>query len=151
VVGKAELQVGSGELAPLGGPSARWLGYLEIASEQVVDRAWVSGTVKPEAFAQRLKGGGVLGGPQVEVAAKEQRRIPRPLGRCLGGTQDVCPRQVRPVIGRVQVGNANVSASAEIDASKRHRPPLRSPGVDSHPPPLRDPAAPVRLSLLIRG
>jgi ornithine carbamoyltransferase len=141
VVGEAESQVGPGELAALGGPSARRLDYLEIASQQVVDRASVSGTVKPEAFAQRLKGGGVLGGPQVEVAAKDQWRISRPLSRRLGGAQDVCCRQVRPVVGRVQVGNAKISACAEIDASKRHRPALRWAGMNRQLPPLHHPTA----------
>jgi len=138
VVGEAKPEAVPGELPPLGGPSPWRRGNLEIAGEQVVDRAGVGGTIESEALAQRLEGIGVLGGPQVEVAAEEQRRAPCPLGRDLGGAQYVCRRQVRLIVGRVQVGDAEV-ALAEIDAGERHRPPLRRPGVDRQLPSFHNP------------
>ncbi len=48
------------------------------------------------ACAMRSKTSGSSAGPQVEVAAEEQRRVPGPLGRRLGGTQDIGRRERRP-------------------------------------------------------
>jgi hypothetical protein len=116
----------------------------------MVDHAGIGRAVKPETLAQCLEGSGVLGGPQIEVAAEEQRRAVGPLIRHLGGAQDVGRCQVWPVVGRVQVGNAEVSPFTEIDARKRHCPSLGSPGMDRRLPPLHHSAVPVRL-LLVRG
>jgi hypothetical protein len=145
VVGEAEPQAVTGELAPLGRPRCRGLDDLEIAGKQVIDRLGVGEASETEALAQRLKGGGVLGGSQVEVTAEEQRRVAGPLSRRLGGAQYIGRGEVRPVIGRVQVGEAEVGTRTERDASERHRPPLRPPGVDRQLPPLQDSFPPGRL------
>jgi hypothetical protein len=108
----------------------------------------VSRTVESEAFAQCLEGGGILGGSQIEVAPEQQGQIPGPLGRRPGGAQDVGRCQLRPVVGRVQIGDAELRPCADRDAGERHRPPLRSPAVDLQLPPLHDLPAPVRLLLL---
>jgi hypothetical protein len=130
VVGEAELEAVPGELPPLGRPSPWRLGDLEIAGEQVVDRAGVGGTIESEALAQRLEGIGVLGGSQVEVATEEQRGVSCPLGRSLGGSENVSYGQVELIVGRVQVGDAEASAIPERDAGERHRPPLRPTSVN---------------------
>jgi hypothetical protein len=143
VVGEAEPQALPGKLPPLRRPGAWRLDGLEFAGEQVVDRAGVGETIEFEAFVQRLEGIGVLGGSQVEVAAEEQRRVPCPLGRGLCGSENVSYGQVGLIVGRVQVCDAEVSAIADPDTRKRHRPPFRPPGVDRQLPPLDDPAAPV--------
>jgi hypothetical protein len=106
--------------------------------------------VESEALAQCREGAGVLGGSQVEVAAEKQRRIAGPLRRRFRGRQHVGCREVRPVVGRVQVGDAEVSTVPKRDTREGHRPPLRSSRVNRQLPPLDDPAVPVRL-LLVRG
>ena len=150
MVGEAQPQTVADELAPLGRHGSRLLGDLEVTSEQVVDRAGSGRAVKPETLAQCLEGSGVLGGPQVEVPAEEQGRIARPFGRCLGGAQNIGRRQFRPVVGRMQVGDAKGGTRPEHDASKRHRPPLRPALMDRQLPPLHHSFLPVRL-LLVTG
>jgi hypothetical protein len=151
VVGETEPQAVEGKLPLLRRPGARRLGDLEVVREQVIDRAGMGLAVQSEALAQRLEGSGVLGGSQVEVAAEEQWRIPRPLGRRLGRPQDIRRRQIRPVVGRVQVGDAEVGAVAERDARERHRSPLRPPDMDLQLPPLHDPSVPMRLFPFMEG
>ena len=136
MVGKAEPQAVPKDLAPLWWQGTRRLSDLEITGEQVVDRARFGRTVKPEAPPQRLEGSGVHARPQVEVAAEEQRRIASPFGRRRSGPQYIGRRHVGPVVGRVQVGDAELTRAAECDASKRHRPPLRPPFMDRQFPPL---------------
>jgi hypothetical protein len=151
MVGEAESQAVPRKLPLLRRPGARRLDDLEVALEQVIYGAGVGRTIYPEALAQCPEGGGALGGSQVEVTAEEQRRVSRPLGRGLSGAQYVRRCQIRPVVGRVQICDAEVSAVADPDTRKRHRPSLRSPGVDRQLPPLHDHAAPVCLFPLTGG
>ncbi len=117
----------------------------------MVDRVRVSNTRQCEAFAQLLEDARVLSRAQIEVPAEEQGGVLGPTDGRLGRAQNVGRRQVRPVVGGVQIGDAEVSALADRDTRKRHRPPLRSPGVDRHLPPLHDPAAAVRLFPVMGG
>src|SRR3954462_1246591 len=94
VVGEPEPQAVAGKLAPLGRPGSWRFNDLEIASEQVVDRARVGRAVEAKTLAQQLEGAEIFGRPQVEIAAEEQRRVPGPPGRHLCGAQDVGSRQV---------------------------------------------------------
>jgi hypothetical protein len=152
VVGEAELPTVVRELASLGRPGCWSLDNLEAASEQVIDRLGVSETAEAEALAQGLEGIGVLGGPQVEVPPEEQRRIPGPLDRRFGRAEDIHRGEVRPVVGRVQVGNTELPrVVADRGAGKRHRPSLRPPGVDRQLSPLYDPAVPVRFFAVMGG
>jgi hypothetical protein len=139
VVGEAEPQAFTVKLPLLWWPSARRRDDLELPREQVVDRAGMGRTVESEALAQCLEGSGVLGGPQVEVAAEEQRRAPGPRRCRFGGAQDIGRGQVWPVVGRVQVGNAENSSFAEVDACKGHRPSLGPTVMDRQLPSLHDP------------
>ena len=82
--------------------------WAEAADEDVVDRP-LPGRRRVEAevggeLREELR---VLGRPQVEVAAEDQRRAPRPPGRRFRGEQDVGHRQRRLVVGRVQVADAD--------------------------------------------
>jgi hypothetical protein len=148
VVGEAEPQVTKGKLPLFWRPGTRRRNDLEIAREQVIDRPRVGEAAEAKAFVECLEDAGVLGGPQVEIAAKEQRRVPRPLDRCLCREQDVGCCQVPPVVCRVQVGNAEWGVLAERDACKRHRPALRPPGMDCQLPPLHYSLLPVRFMRL---
>jgi ornithine carbamoyltransferase len=102
----------------------------------VVDRVRGGGAGEPEARAQLLEDGEVLGGSQVEIAAEDQRRLAGPPRRGLRRPQHVLARHPRPVVGRVQVGDAELSAPA--DPRERHRPPLRPPLVNRQLAPLDD-------------
>src|SRR5262249_40606320 len=117
VVREAEPQTVPRELSPLGWPGVWRFDDLEGARQQVVDRTRMGGPFESEALAQGREDRGVLGGSQVEIAAEEQRRISRPLGRGLGGAQDVGGSEVRSVVGRVQVGDTEVVALSDRDAS----------------------------------
>jgi hypothetical protein len=137
------------ELASLRWPGCGGLDDIKAPSEQVIDCLGLGGTAEPEALAQGLECLGILSGSQVEVAAKEQRRVPGPPGRCLRCTKDISRGEVGPVVGRVQVGDAELLASiANRDASKCHSPPLRPPGMDRQLPPLDDSILPVRFMWL---
>ncbi|MDX6610072.1 MAG: hypothetical protein QOF85_1997 [Solirubrobacterales bacterium] len=140
MVGEAESQAVLGQLTPLGWPGARRFDEVEIADEQVVDCTGVGGTDEAEALPQGLEGVEVITWPQVEVAAEEQWRVPSPLDRRSGRPQNVGRGEVGPVVGRVQVGDAD----ARGGASEGHRPPLRPAPVDRQLPPLHDPPVPVR-------
>jgi hypothetical protein len=147
MVGKAEAQAALCQLAPLGRPGAGRLDDIEIADEQVVDRVGMGGAGEAETVPQRLEGPGVFAGPQIEIAAEEQRRAPGPSDCCLGRPQDIGRSKIRPVIGRMQVGDAESRGRA----SECHCPPLRTPLVDRQLPSLHDPLIAVRLFRPIGG
>ncbi len=115
----------------------------------MIDCLRVGGAAEAEARPQDLERRGILGRAQVEVSAEEQWRVAGPLDRRLDRPQDVRGGQLGPVVGGVQVGNAEFNAVANRDASKRHRPSLRPPGVDRQLTPLHDPAVAVRLMLAL--
>ena len=112
----------------------------------MVDRAWSGWGGKAEAIAQLGEDRGALPGPQVEVAAEQQRRLAGPLVSRNGGSHHVLRGQLGIVSGGVQVGDAESGR----DPGQGHRPPLRRARVDRQLPPFDDLYVPVRL-LLPRG
>jgi hypothetical protein len=129
------------QLALLGGPGPRRLHDLEVVAEDVVDRVG-AGRRAPEAelVAQPLEDARLLDGAEIEIAAEDQRRARRPLERRPRRLGHVFGRQLRPVVGRVQVGDAEARGGAD----EAHRPPLRLSLVDRDLPPLGDPSQPAR-------
>lgn len=95
-----------GTLASLGGPRRRRGDHLQSAREQVVDCPWGGRAGEAELRLEALESAGILGRAQVEIAAEEQRRVPRPLGRGRCGAKHVSGREFGPVVGGVQVGYA---------------------------------------------
>jgi ornithine carbamoyltransferase len=95
-------------------------------AEQVVDRARSGLPDERVARAQLLEDRTVGLRPQVEVAAEEEGRRAGPFDRDVGRLQDVLGGQVRPVRGRVQVGDAEAARGP----SEGHCAPLGSTAVD---------------------
>ena len=136
MVGEAQRPSLERQLALLGRPGPRRLQHLEAAAEDVVDRLRPGRrSVEAELAAQSLENARLVPGPQVEVAAEEERRAGRPLDRGPRSLDHVFGRELRPVGGRVQVGDAD----ARGGAGEAHRPALRLALVDRHLPPLGDP------------
>jgi ornithine carbamoyltransferase len=132
MIGEPQGEALSLQLASLGRPGGRWLDRLDPADQQMVDRKRTGGPGETEALTQCLEDTRVLGWPQVEVTAEEQRRIPRPPGRRLGRAQNVGGGEVGAVVGRVQIGDADPRCRAD----ESHRSPLRPALVDRQLPPL---------------
>jgi hypothetical protein len=135
-----------GTLPPLCRPGLGRCDDLDVPRQQVVDCPRPGGAREAELVAQPLERHRLLRRPQVEVAAEEQRRFPRPLHRCRGGPEHIGRGPVGPVVCRVQVGDAELAAIAGCDARKCHRSPLRQSAMNLQLPTLEDPTAPVRLS-----
>ncbi len=129
--------VSFGHLALLGWPRVWGCDRVETANEQVVDRVGRGRGREAEALAQLGEDRWAFLWSQVEVAAEEQRCIARPVARRLRGAQDVLDCQLGPVVGRVQVGDAEAWAGA----GEGHRPPLGAAFMDRQPVPLGDPSA----------
>jgi len=127
-----------GTLALLPGPRGWGRGGLQSARQQVVDCSWRSCAGEAKLGLELFESGWVLGRSQVEIAAKEQRCVGSPLDHRRGRAEHVLGGEPRPVVGRVQVGDADLRAPCGRDAGKRHRPSLRAAAVDRQLAPLDD-------------
>jgi hypothetical protein len=133
VVGEAQGTAVLAQLAFLWRPDTGRLDDFEAADEQMVDRVGGGRAGEAEALAQLFEDRGVPCGPEVEVAAEDQRRVAGPLGRGHRRAQHVLAGELGTPGGRVQVGDAEPRAA---DPRERHHPPLRAPRVNRHRPPL---------------
>src|SRR6478672_2562064 len=125
------------QLPLLGGPGPRRIQHLEAANEDVVDRGGAGRRpAHPELVAQSFEDARLLGRAEVEIAAEEEWRAARPLERRPRRLGHVLGRQIRPVVGRVQVGDADARGGAD----EAHRSPLRLAFVDRDLAPLGDAA-----------
>jgi hypothetical protein len=139
VIGESQSTAVLIHLAPLGNPLSRCLDHFETSHEDVIDRVGRGRGDQAEALAQLGEDLWVLLGSQVEVAAEDQRRVARPVASGLRGAQHVLARQLGAVVGRVQVGDAELGAiAAGRDAREGHRPPLGPPFVNRQIAPLDD-------------
>ena len=126
VIGEAERKSILGHLAFLGRPLEGGRFDPEAADEDVVDRGGSRRRREPVTRAKLVEHVGVVGGPQVEVAAEDEGRIAGPGRRCVGGQQHFLGRERRPVVRRVQVGDAR----ARPGAGECHGPALGDAGAE---------------------
>src|SRR3982751_6090847 len=96
VVGEPQGAAVERQLAALGGPPGRRLEGLQAAG---------GGGGDAEVLAQADEDRRVLGRPQVEVAAEDQRRPAGELGGGAGAAEDVLGGEGGTVVGRVQGGD----------------------------------------------
>jgi hypothetical protein len=113
MVGEAQRPSLEGQLTLLRRPSGRRLEHLEAAAEDVVDRVGSGRRRQPELVAQALEDPRLLAGPQVEIAAEDEGAIAGPPVGRPRRPQHVRFRQLRPVVGRVQVGDADAGGGAD--------------------------------------
>ncbi len=126
MVGEAQRPAVRTQLALLLRPGQRRREDVEAATQKVIDRAWTGGSAEAETVLELLEDAGVLTRAQIEVTAEEQRRARRPLGCGTRRFQHVGGGECRPIVGRVQVGDAD----ARGGAGERHRASLRAALVD---------------------
>ena len=91
------------ELALLRGEPPRPLHHVKPAHENVVDRIRPGGLAEAQSLAQLHERGGAARWAQVEVAAEDERILPRPLDRMTRGVDDLLGRQLGQTRRRVQV------------------------------------------------
>ena len=92
----------------VGGPAT-----VEAAGEQVVDRPRRGRRPRGRSSrAARSKTLGSSAGRRLRSPPKSSGALAGPLGRGAGGPQHVLGRQLRPVVGRVQVGDADAGGGA---------------------------------------
>jgi hypothetical protein len=141
MIGEAQGESFVSDFALLGWPLRRRLDDLQPPSEQVVDRPRRGHRrVEAEAVAQLGEERPVLGGPKVEVAAEQQRRVGGPSDGGPRSEQHILSGHLRMVVGRMKVRDAEPGSGA----GEGHRPPFWLSPVDSQLPPLHDlPQTPV--------